>query len=29
VRTLLKPFELDELEQLLGSIQEVVARSAA
>lgn len=29
VRTLLKPFELDELEQLLGSIQEAVARSAA
>lgn len=29
VRTLLKPFELDELEQLLGSIREAVARQAA
>ncbi|MBU1354745.1 MAG: response regulator [Gammaproteobacteria bacterium] len=29
VRTLLKPFELDELDQLLGSIREAVARSAA
>lgn len=29
VRTLLKPFELDELDQLLGSIREAVARPAA
>jgi two-component system cell cycle response regulator CpdR len=29
VRTLLKPFDLEELEQLLGSIREAVARSAA
>ena len=29
VRTLLKPFELEELEQLLGSIQQAVARSDA
>ena len=29
VRTLLKPFELEELEQLLGSIQQTVARSDA
>jgi two-component system, cell cycle response regulator CpdR len=28
VRTLLKPFELDELDQLLSSIREAVARSA-
>ncbi|MDP3228586.1 MAG: response regulator [Acidovorax sp.] len=28
VRTLLKPFELDELDQLLGSIREAVARPA-
>lgn len=29
VRTLLKPFELEELEQLLGTIHEAVARPAA
>ncbi|MNV63683.1 C4-dicarboxylate transport transcriptional regulatory protein DctD [compost metagenome] len=29
VRTLLKPFELDELDQLLGSIREAVARPGA
>ena len=29
VRTLLKPFELDELDQLLGSIREAVGRPAA
>lgn len=29
VRTLLKPFELDELDQLLGSIRKAVARPAA
>ena len=29
VRTLLKPFELEELELLLGSIQQAVARSDA